>query len=306
MASWVLGDLGPFQLESVSLFGSFTLSRAARAAISDADVLSTHTKYDSLFFTPWAARRGVPSVFHVQGSKFGELFQKFDRTTRYVAVSETSRAELVARYHLPVAATVTPGVPKDFLELVRDEKGFLLFVGRLQASKGTSLVLRILKRILRKHPVLRLVVAGDGPDAESKALRLDRNVTFLGSVPHAQLSRYYATATTLLFPSGSEVFPLVPLEAMSAGCPVIAGRLPGVVESTGGRAVLLDSWDEETWTDAVLRIVEDSSLRKRLSEEGRTWAATHTWDKMAEAYERELVQAVNSPMGPIRIPAVGP
>lgn len=299
IASHVPGGLGPIQMESLTFFISSILLPAARAAVLKADVLSTHTKYDSMLFTPWAARHGVPSVFHIQGSRFGEVFRKLDRATRYVGVSESSRAELVAKHHLPITTSVPPGAPKQFLELTRDEQGFLLFVGRLMPAKGTSLVLRVFAQLMFLRPDLRLLVAGDGPsrgamESESKALGIDQNLRFLGAVPHSQLARLYSGAIALLFPSVAEVYPLVPLEAMASGCPVISGRLPGVLECTGGHAVLVDEWNEKAWAIAATPVVQDSSLRTRLSKEGRAWAAAHTWERAAADFEKELALAADS------------
>jgi len=298
-ASLVAGGLAPYGVESASLYGGFQLSKNAKRTISESDVVSVHTKYDSVLFSRWASRRGVPSVFHIQGSKFGALFGKYDRSSRYVAVSENSRKILTERFHLPIERTVTPGIPEEFLSTTREEENFLLFVGRLQQSKGTSLLLQVFTALLRRFPTLELVVAGEGPErstmeATARSMHLESSTRFLGSISHRDLLKFYSGALALIFPSESEVFPLVPLEAMAAGCPVVASKIPGVMESTGGNAIYPDSWDAIDWTSTLAELIRNPPEREKLSVGGRRWAVKRTWKEVAISYEAELSRAVEN------------
>jgi len=290
-ASLVAGGLAPYGVESASLYGGFQLSKNAKRTISESDVVSVHTKYDSVLFSRWASRRGVPSVFHIQGSKFGALFGKYDRSSRYVAVSENSRKILTERFHLPIERTVTPGIPEEFLSTTREEENFLLFVGRLQQSKGTSLLLQVFTALLRRFPTLELVVA---MEATARSMHLESSTRFLGSISHRDLLKFYSGALALIFPSESEVFPLVPLEAMAAGCPVVASKIPGVMESTGGNAIYPDSWDAIDWTSTLAELIRNPPEREKLSVGGRRWAVKRTWKEVAISYEAELSRAVEN------------
>lgn len=299
-ATRVLGSASkrydPYLTESLSFFASVLVSPQARREIAKAEVVSTHTKYDSLTFSPWVASKGIATVFHIQGSKFGHVFRAFDRTTRYVSVSLSTRRDLAERCHIPVAATVSPGIPEQLLSLPRREGDFLLFVSRLQRSKGTLEVVRVFSRILRQFPRLRLVVVGDGPgreqmENEARRLSVRERTAFMGTLHPTEIWQYYARARVLLFPSRSEVFPLVPLEAIATGCPVIASDLPGVTESTGGYALLVPPDDLDLWTTKTVEVLDDVQKRKAAVDAGRAWARGHTWAKVAELYERELLLA---------------
>ncbi len=299
VVSLVWPSVNPYLLESGSLAISSSISRSAQRELRECDVLSTHTKYDALFFSRFAARRGKPSVFHIQGSKFGPIFRMLDRTTSYVAVSQSSRLELSRKFGIPVRHVVSPGVNSSLRDLTREEHDYILFVARLQRSKGTLEAIRIFSALAPEFPHLELVVAGEGPgmtemQMEARRLSLSHRVTFLGAVPHQRLFGYYSQAKLLLFPSRSEVYPLVPLEAMAAACPVVASDIPGVAESTGRVPILLPVDDTEGWIRASRDLINNANERTLQGQLGREWARARTWNLVARDYERILGEVCDS------------
>jgi len=291
-------SVNPYLLESLSLRTIFSLSATVRKELRKSEVFSTHTKYDSLFFSRLAAKHGTPSVFHVQGSRFGTLFKLLDRTTSYIAVSTSSKLELVRNFGLPIRDVVSPGVSKKLLGLSRDEMDYVLFVARLQRSKGIIEAVRILSLISPDFPGLRLVVIGEGPgygEMRGEAIRLAvlGKIDFLGALSHEEVWEYYSHAKLLLFPSRSEVYPLVPLEAMAAGCPVVASDISGVAESTGRIPTLVSVDDVKEWIKVVTLLLTDDEARVEQGNLGREWARRRTWDKVALEYEHALSAAVN-------------
>jgi glycosyltransferase involved in cell wall biosynthesis len=110
----------------------------------------------------------------------------------------------------------------------------LLFVGRLESSKGID----VLVDAVGSHP---LVVAGEGPLRASLEARAPSNVRFVGQLPRAEVDELMRTARALVVPSTwYEGFPMVVLEAFAAGTPVIASNLGSlaeiVAETTGWHA----------------------------------------------------------------------
>ena len=292
----------PFFFESLTLNTALARSFAARRTLSNADVVSFHSKYDCMFLSRRFASWGIPSVFHVQGAKFGRTFQSLSRVSRYVAVSETTRRDLSLRFGLPFTATVTPGIPDKLLEMPRVEEDVVLFVGRLQPSKGTVEAIQVFHEVSRPFPNLRLVVIGDGPgrsqmEAEARERGVADRVSFLGSVPQEEVFRHYAKAKIVLFPSRVETYPLVPLEAMAAGCPVIAYNIPGVLESTGGHVALVEPGNHAALANAATDLLRDRGRRAELSSAGRSWAANHTWSNSSRLYLRELEEAARGRLG---------
>lgn len=293
------GPVNPYFIESLSFLASLSVNPRCRTAVSDADVVSLHSKFDSMLLSRWARTLGTPSVFHIQGSRFGRIFRTVDCSRRYVAVSERSRLDLQERFGLSIPAAVPPGVGPELLEAHRAEDNILLFVGRLQPSKGVEDVLRIFSSITDIFPELKLFVLGDGPSRSSlvklaQTLGIASRSRFLGAVRHPDIARFYARAKLLVFPTRSEVYPMVPLEALAAGCPVLASDIPGVVDSTGGNAMLLPPDDLAQWISAATKLLRDDALRGELSRKGRVWAGAHTWDTAAASYEKELMAAASA------------
>ena len=116
----------------------------------------------------------------------------------------------------------------------------LLFVGRLRIRKGVEVLLHALAGLVRKGHAVDLRLAGDGERFESlqalaSELNLTNNVAFLGRCDRDQLAREFGRSDALVVPSTYEGMPLVILEAMANGVPVVASAVSGIPE------VVLDS-----------------------------------------------------------------
>lgn len=158
----------------------------------------------------------------------------------------------------------------------------LLFVGRLVEKKGVHFLLEAMPTVLKKHPTVRLILAGSGPMEEelrqqAQRLHLSDRVTFSGMVSQAKLPELYRAATLAIFPfivakSGDqEGFGLVQVEAMGCECPVITGDLPAIHdivihEKTG---LIVESGNTQALADAIIRMLDDPDLCLRLAGEGR-------------------------------------
>jgi len=144
---------------------------------------------------------------------------------------------------------------------------------------------------------VRLVVTGRGDAVAglqrlAGRLRIEERVTFTGPVTQGEVVRLLHGATALLFPSIVEGFGLPVLEAMSAGCPVIASRAPAVVEVAGDAALICDADDAEAFAAAMRRMLTEPDLRRALRAAGIARASAFTWDAAAArtmaVYERLL------------------
>lgn len=294
--------LDPYRIESASFFAATLADRKARRLLASSDVISTHFRVDSELFSFWARRKGVPSVFHAQGANLGNWFKIFDRSTRYVGVGELARASLEAKSGIKMHATVHPGIPEQLLARPRREADEVLFVGRLQPSKRADWAIRVFERITKDFPSLALTIVGDGPsrkDLEALAAELGvrERVRFTGEIPHEKVWDHYSRAKVLLVPSALESYSLVPLEAMAAGCPVIASDSLAMRESARP-ALFVPPEDMEAWVRATAELLQSAANRAKLAESCRTWAEAHGWRKIADAYEGELEAARRSLLSP--------
>jgi glycosyltransferase involved in cell wall biosynthesis len=175
-----------------------------------------------------------------------------------------------------------------------DEDTVLLHVGRVAAEKDLPLALDAWESLRRQRPHLRFVVAGDGPLRE----RLQRQhpaARFLGAVPLDDLARIYASADIFAFPSRSETFGNVLLEAMSSGLASIAfdyaaARLH-VVDGVNGLTAPCDGID--LWRDGLLRLVDDPALRRSCANAARQTVEAVSWRSVVERFEQLVRQAVD-------------
>src|SRR5262245_35591102 len=157
-----------------------------------------------------------------------------------------------------------------------DAGPMLLFSGRLEYEKGVHTVLDAMRRLRRRHPGLRLVVAGRGSQedalrAQARRLRLGRSVRFAGWLDDSDMSAMAAAADLALVPSLYEPFGLVALEAAAAGTPVVAtdrGGLGEVVRSNR-LGLTVPSEDPAALADAVSQLLDDQVLARRIGRSAR-------------------------------------
>jgi len=174
----------------------------------------------------------------------------------------------------------------------------ILCVGRLVHEKGFQTALEALPLV---HPALgdvRLLIAGSGPyepelRARARELGVEGHVLFLGWTADPELARLYATADACAIPSLYEPFGLVALEAMAAGCAVVAADTGGLREVVPeGTGLRVRPSDAAGLAAAVSRLLADGALRERLSTAGSAHAAHFGWAGTARVTAEVYDQAV--------------
>jgi glycosyltransferase involved in cell wall biosynthesis len=152
----------------------------------------------------------------------------------------------------------------------------IISVGRLSAEKGQAGLLQAFATLSNDRPDAALVIVGDGPEgaalrAMAARLGIADRVTFTGRLSEPDTLRRIAAAHVLVLPSFMEGLPIVLMEAMAAGTPVVASRVAGIPELVDdGRNGLLftpSKWDE--LAGCMRRLLDDDALRERFAEQGR-------------------------------------
>jgi glycosyltransferase involved in cell wall biosynthesis len=163
-----------------------------------------------------------------------------------------------------------------------EEKLMLLFVGRIMISKGIDDLLEAFEHV---GHACRLVIVGPMRDEQyrDRMAEMGDDVEYRGYVDQQTLDRLYRDADLFVLPTRSDVFPLVTLEAMGAGTPVVSttvGGLPEQVPETVGRLVPPRRPDE--FAEAIDELLSDDRLRAEMGREGRDLVARkYTWDAVA-------------------------
>lgn len=187
----------------------------------------------------------------------------------------------------------------------------LLFVGRLVAKKGLTHLLDAMPALLRRCPTAHLSIAGFGPESdalERQAARLGigARVTFLGAFVQDQLPALYQRAAVLVAPfirdstGNQEGLPVVLMEAIGCGCPVVAGRVAGVHDLFGddADAVCVDPLDPSALATAIAQVIEKpEDARARAQELRERMAARFDWSTIADRYAHELAACLERSAG---------
>jgi glycosyltransferase involved in cell wall biosynthesis len=181
-----------------------------------------------------------------------------------------------------------------------DEKLIIGSIGRLDAMKGHDILLRAIAQL----DGVRVVILGEG----GQRVALEKLAVELGVSDHVQLlgwvdnpQAYLPTFDIFAMPSRSEGFPLAIVEAMLAARPVVATRVGSIPEAVidGETGLLVDKDDVEGLTVALRCLRDDSELRFRLGQKGRSVAECQfTVEHMVNSYEqlwRELLTKSQAP-----------
>lgn len=217
-------------------------------------------------------------------------------------ISEFTAAEFGRHVGTPSGAcAVTPlGVDPgwfDAQELPHGEgRPYFISVGSIRPHKNLHTLLVAFRQVAGQLPH-DLVIVGkqDGFRTRASGLQellapLGRRVRFLGGVDEATLREQVAGASALVFPSLYEGFGLPPLEAMAAGCPVIASRAGAVVEVCGGAARYFETGSTDALAAALLaQAVVTHDERLTQVQRGREWVRQYNWERTADLTARALL-----------------
>jgi glycosyltransferase involved in cell wall biosynthesis len=258
----------------------------------------------------WMSRAYLQSMLRIQ----------LRRSAAVCTVSTAVRGEILTRFPSldPARVHVIPDAPDPALltaapvPVAGVEAPFFLMVGTIEPRKNHETVLRAFAAHLERTPAApeQLVLAGS-PGwlyrpvfSLITTLGLESRVRSVGRVDPGQLRWLYQQSRGLLFPSFYEGFGIPVLEAFALGCPVIAARIPAVLEVAGtGTARLLDPMDVPAWTQAIASaaVARDDKIIAAARER----AASFSWEASARVLRDVLLEtaAAGGSARPRRAPA---
>jgi glycosyltransferase involved in cell wall biosynthesis len=169
-----------------------------------------------------------------------------------------------------------------------------LCVSRFAPEKNFPLVIEAFEAMCRERPDAKLVLVGDGPLSEELARR---NVGYViaGRLVNGKLSAHYASGDIFLFPSTTETFGNVTLEAMASGLAIVAYRYAAAREHLEhGRSALLAPFDDAAaFIAAAQRMVQDMGFARTLGQAARSAAQFLTWDRVVLDFEQVLADVAH-------------
>ncbi len=162
---------------------------------------------------------------------------------------------------------------------IGDDEVLVTFVGRLVLEKGLTIFADVIEGLEERGLPVRSMMVGDGPARAEMEARLPETV-FTGHLSGDALPTAYASSDIFLFPSDTETFGNVTLEAMASGLPTVCADATGASELVQHAATgyLAPPGDSETFLDYVARLARSAERRTRLGEAAIERAYHYDWD----------------------------
>ncbi|MFZ0914723.1 MAG: glycosyltransferase family 1 protein [Candidatus Korobacteraceae bacterium] len=220
----------------------------------------------------------------------------FERADAIICISEASRQDLFAFYNIDPAKTRVihhglsrlPDCPQAARTVAqKTRREFLLYVGSRAPYKNFGGLLRAF-RDTGLHESLDLLVLGGGPltteeRAVAKRLEISQRLITIPLSSDALLGAAYAAAKVFVYPSLWEGFGFSPLEAMAAGCPVVACRVSSVPEVCRDAPFYFEPETPGSLDRALFLAVNDDESRRGAILRGKEIAAGYSWEKCGKA-----------------------
>ncbi|MCM1567409.1 MAG: glycosyltransferase [Dehalobacter sp.] len=183
-----------------------------------------------------------------------------------------------------------------------NSKYVILFVGRLVEVKGCEYLIRAFKSVVEERDKdIQLVIVGNGPLEDSLKnmaieLGINKNIIFKGYVDHDRIADYFGLSDIVVFPSivdssgFQEGLPVVLIEALSAGKPVIATNTKGVLEviENGYNGIIVEQKNGPQIAEEIDNVIKDSELRSKLSVNALEYSNKFGWDNISGQYMKTL------------------
>lgn len=155
------------------------------------------------------------------------------------------------------------------------------FVSRLVWEKEMRTLRSVFNELHKRNPRIKTVIVGEGPAGEELRATMP-NTYFAGYQKGENLARIYASSDVFMFPSITETFGNVTLEAQASGVPVVVANAQGnksLVEH-GYNGFLVTPKDTTEFTDRILLLSHDANLRNQMSENAIEFASRFTWEQI--------------------------
>lgn len=227
---------------------------------------------------------GIPYSFTIHGPDIffephhWRIDEKAARARFVACISDFARSQLMCfadQMHWDRFHVIHCGVdPARYTAAPHDGES-LLFTGRMAAVKGVPVLLQAMAELKPKYPNLRLTLIGDGPervgiDALARQLDLHTCVTFLGYRSQAEVAEALAEADIFTLPSFAEGVPVVLMEALASGVPVVTTQIAGVPElvENGETGLLVPPGDPDALAAAIATLLDDPGRRRAMGAKG--------------------------------------
>jgi len=230
------------------------------------------------------------------------------KASSIITISNFTKSELLRLTGPQGKKAITPihlGVDSSWFNIPHLEtphpRPYLLFVGNIKPHKNLGALIKAFSVIANQFPHdLVLVGQKEGfitadTELDFMAKELEGRVQFTGRVDQATLQQYFSHAACLIFPSVYEGFGLPPLEAMAAGCPVIASDAGPMPEVCGDAVLYFDPQYIEQLAEKLKMVLSDDVLRNTLIARGYLHVQSFTWERCIDETSQVIRTLMSEP-----------
>ncbi len=315
----MINTMKNWNLDVIHSHTEFGIGILARLVAKQFDIPLVHT-YHTLYedYTHYITH----GYFDKSSKKIVEYLTKFycDKTATELIVPTNKiyklfkeKYEFQKNIHIvPTGIEVerfyTENVDKSYVQTLRkklklQKKDFvILFVGRLASEKNVEFLLNAQRKLIEKHPNIKLLIVGDGPDKEkyeqlAKDLKISQNVIFNGKAAWEEMPFFYHCADVFATASTTETQGLTVIEAMAAGVVPLCIKDESFLGTVTNELNGLIFENEEEYINQVLMLYKDEQLRQRYDNQARIQAehcsSSSYAERVLEVYNRAIMDKKN-------------
>jgi glycosyltransferase involved in cell wall biosynthesis len=309
------------------LFPIFSLLRRLKSVISADIIIENESKMPliwPLLISKLLKKKFILIIYHIHGfTLFKELplpialilfiyellslkFYSFFKI-RIVTISTSTFYDLInLGFKESNIYIVPPGLPSYYFDhysnIKKSDHPLIIYVGRIVKYKRLDHLVRACLMIKQKLPTLKCVIAGKGDSytysslqALIKQLNLSDTVVLWKNISEHEKIKLLKTAWVYVFPTMKEGFGISALEAQAVGTPVVAYKVLGVTDSVknGITGILVEDGNITELANAIIKILQDEDLRRRLSVGAMLWARRFEWKAISKRFEEILNKIIS-------------
>jgi len=302
----------PFAFESFD-FSGYDLVISITSSFAKSIITKPRTKHICYLLTPtrylWSHKQDYikNNLINYLISGYLDMFKNWDlvvsqRPDKIVSISETVR-ERCKKYYKRDSEVMYPGFDVEYWKGIKSEirnpkfetnskfkilnSKFFLVISRLEPYKRVDLAIRVFNRLNKQ-----LVIIGEGSQEKKLKQIAGKNITFLSKLSDVELGSFYSSAQALIMPQ-EEDFGYVSLEAQLFGCPVLAYKKGGVLETIieNKTGIFFDNQDERSLSQAIERF---NKIEYNLKSEAREIGLSNVEKFSKEKFINKFIKLIIS------------
>ena len=219
-----------------------------------------------------------------------------NNATKVICLTKRDAYEVMKYFRIQKRISVIPnGVDIDTFKPSSEEDVNLIgWIGRFVPEKGLDYLLEAFRIVSKLEPDIRLVLIGDGPLRPrivklANKYGLNNKIIITCEIPHEKISDILSRVSLFILPSIKEGMPVTLLEIMASGKPVVGSKISGIMDviNNGQNGLLVPSKNPQAIADAILLLLNDKSLRRRLGRNARQlMVEKYSWNSITNKVEK--------------------